>query len=51
LTSGRTAQKTESALAGAGPPPKGVTVKLRGEIPPLEQTISGLRIGLLSRSW
>jgi multidrug efflux pump subunit AcrB len=35
------------ALAGAGPPPKGVTVKLRGELPPLEQTISGLRIGLL----
>jgi multidrug efflux pump subunit AcrB len=47
LTLGETAQKLNRALAGAGPPPKGVTVKLRGEIPPLQQTISGLRIGLL----
>jgi multidrug efflux pump subunit AcrB len=47
LTLGETALKLNRALAGAGSPPKGVTVKLRGEIPPLEQTISGLRIGLL----
>jgi multidrug efflux pump subunit AcrB len=47
LTLGETAQKLNRALAGAGPPPKGVTVKLRGELPPLDQTISGLRIGLL----
>jgi multidrug efflux pump subunit AcrB len=47
LTLGETAQKLNRALAGAGPPPRGVTVKLRGELPPLEQTISGLRIGLL----
>jgi multidrug efflux pump subunit AcrB len=47
LTLGETSQKLNRALAGAGTPPKGVTVKLRGELPPLEQTISGLRIGLL----
>jgi multidrug efflux pump subunit AcrB len=47
LTLGETALKLNRALAGAGPPPKGVTVKLRGELPPLEQTINGLRIGLL----
>ncbi len=35
------------ALAGAGAPPRGVNVVMRGEIPPLEQTISGLRTGLL----
>ena len=28
-------------------PPRGVTVAVRGQIPPLEETISGLRIGLL----
>ncbi len=28
-------------------PPRGVSVRMRGEIPPLEQTISGLRTGLL----
>jgi multidrug efflux pump subunit AcrB len=47
LTLGQAAQKLNQALAGAGAPPRGVTVRLRGEIPPLEQTISGLRIGLL----
>ena len=30
-----------------GAAPRGVSVRLRGEIPPLEQTLSGLRIGLL----
>ena len=29
------------------PPPRGVSVQFRGQIPPLEDTISGLRIGLL----
>ncbi|HUO32781.1 MAG TPA: efflux RND transporter permease subunit, partial [Bryobacteraceae bacterium] len=36
-----------AALKAAGEPPRGVSVKLRGEIPALEQTVSGLRIGLL----
>ena len=47
ITLGEAAQKLNWALAGAGAPPKGVKVVMKGEIPPLEQTISGLRIGLL----
>ena len=47
LTLGEAAQKLNQALSAAGDPPKGVSVTLRGEIPPLEQTLSGLRIGLL----
>src|SRR6266700_1668662 len=39
--------KLDDALAKAGAPPRGVTVKYRGQIPPLEETISGLRVGLL----
>ena len=47
MTLGEAAQELNQALAAAGSPPQGVSVTLRGEIPPLEQTISGLRIGLL----
>jgi multidrug efflux pump subunit AcrB len=47
ITLGEAAGKLNRALAAAGAPPRGVSVRLRGEIPPLEQTISGLRIGLL----
>jgi multidrug efflux pump subunit AcrB len=47
LTLGEAAPKIEQAIAAAGNPPKGVSVKIRGEIPPLEQTLNGLRIGLL----
>jgi multidrug efflux pump subunit AcrB len=47
ITLGEAAEKLNKALAGAGTPPKGVKVVMKGEIPPLEQTISGLRIGLL----
>jgi multidrug efflux pump subunit AcrB len=47
LTLGEAAKKLNQALPGAGNPPKGVSVTMRGEIPPLEQTLSGLRIGLL----
>jgi multidrug efflux pump subunit AcrB len=36
-----------AAIARAGDPPRGVTVALRGQIPALEQTESGLRTGLL----
>ncbi len=39
--------KLDDALAKAGAPPRGVTVKYRGQIPPLQETISGLRVGLL----
>ncbi|MCX6619704.1 MAG: efflux RND transporter permease subunit, partial [Acidobacteria bacterium] len=47
LTLGQAAPKLTQAIAAAGVPPKGVSVKLRGEIPPLEQTLAGLRVGLL----
>jgi multidrug efflux pump subunit AcrB len=47
VTLGEAAQMLNAALARVGAPPKGVSVKYRGQIPPLEQTISGLRIGLL----
>ncbi len=47
ITLGDAAQKINQALAKVGEAPKGVTVKMRGEIPPLQQTLSGLRIGLL----
>jgi multidrug efflux pump subunit AcrB len=44
---GQAGEAVDAALLRAGEPPRGVTVKLRGQIPPLRQTISGLRIGLL----
>jgi multidrug efflux pump subunit AcrB len=47
ITLGEASQKLNQALKDAGAPPRGLTVGLRGEIPALEQTISGLRIGLL----
>jgi len=47
LTLGQAATRIQPALTAAGAPPRGVTVRMRGEIPPLEQTLSGLRIGLL----
>ncbi len=47
ITLGEAAQKLNSVLREVGTPPKGVTVHVRGEIPALEQTLSGLRIGLL----
>ncbi|MDQ2900560.1 MAG: efflux RND transporter permease subunit, partial [Acidobacteriota bacterium] len=47
LTLGQAAAKLSAALPRAGAPPKGVAVRMRGEIPALEQTIAGLRIGLL----
>ena len=47
ITLGEASQKLNQAIAGAGAPPRGVKVVMKGQIPPLEQTISGLRIGLL----
>ena len=38
VTLGEASQKLSAALARAGAPPKGVSVKYRGQIPPLEQT-------------
>src|SRR6202011_775077 len=47
ITLGKAAIKLSQALASVGAPPKGTTVRMRGEIPALEQTIAGLRVGLL----
>jgi multidrug efflux pump subunit AcrB len=44
---GAVVQEIRDAIKRAGDPPRGVTVNVRGQIPPLEQTLSGLRIGLL----
>jgi multidrug efflux pump subunit AcrB len=46
-TLGEAAVQINRSLARVEAPPKGVKVVLRGEIPPLEQTLSGLRTGLL----
>ncbi|HWD98390.1 MAG TPA: efflux RND transporter permease subunit [Bryobacteraceae bacterium] len=47
LTLGEAAPRLNNALANAGAPPRGAKVVMKGQIPPLEQTISGLRTGLL----
>jgi multidrug efflux pump subunit AcrB len=47
LALGEVASRLKRALADIGAPPKGVSVRLRGQIPPLEETLAGLRAGLL----
>ena len=47
VTLGDAALLINKAVAAAGAPPRGVSVRMRGEMPALEQTLSGLRIGLL----
>jgi multidrug efflux pump subunit AcrB len=46
-TLGEAVPLLKDAVARAGEAPRGVSVKYRGQIPSLEQTISGLRVGLL----
>ncbi|MEO7651441.1 MAG: efflux RND transporter permease subunit, partial [Bryobacteraceae bacterium] len=41
------ATEINAAIARVGTPPRGVNVAVRGQLPPLEQTIGGLRTGLL----
>jgi len=47
ITLGEAAGALNAAVAKAGAPPRGISVVFRGQLPPLEQTISGLRTGLL----
>jgi multidrug efflux pump subunit AcrB len=47
ITLGEAAPRLKQALASAGAPPRAAKVVVKGEIPALEQTISGLRTGLL----
>ena len=44
---GAAAAEVRAALKRAGEPPRGVSVDVRGQIPPLEQTVAGLGTGLL----
>jgi multidrug efflux pump subunit AcrB len=47
ITLGEAAGPIRQAVAAAGAPPRGISVQFRGQMPPLDQTISGLRVGLL----
>jgi multidrug efflux pump subunit AcrB len=47
MTIGEAAKQLNTAVARAGVLPRGVSVAMRGQIPPLELTISGLQTGLL----
>jgi len=47
ITLGDAARRLRQALAEVGPPPRGAKLVTKGQIPPLEQTVSGLRVGLL----
>ncbi|MDX2150462.1 MAG: efflux RND transporter permease subunit [Bryobacteraceae bacterium] len=44
---GQVIPEVREAIRRAGQPPRGVAVHLRGQVPPLEQTLEGLRLGLL----
>ena len=44
---GKVAADVREAIARAGTPPRGVTVFNRGQVPAFEETLSGLRTGLL----
>ena len=44
---GDAAKQIQLAIGRAGTPPRGVAVTVRGQVAPLGQTVSGLRIGLL----
>src|SRR5581483_4342026 len=44
---GSVAGEVASAIGRAGEAPRGVTVSVRGQVPPMQQTLSGLRLGLL----
>jgi len=44
---GTIASEVAAAIRRAGDPPRGVSVNIRGQVPPMNQTLSGLGIGLL----
>ncbi|MCX6597089.1 MAG: efflux RND transporter permease subunit [Acidobacteria bacterium] len=43
---GTAAEDVRAAIKRAGEVPKGITVNVRGQVPPLDETVSGLRLGL-----
>src|SRR5262249_51469176 len=44
---GSVANEVNTAIARAGEVPRGVTVNVRGQVAPMNQTLSGLQLGLL----
>ncbi len=44
---GRVANRIDRAIKAAGDPPRGVTVAVRGQVPPMRQMFSGLSFGLI----
>jgi multidrug efflux pump subunit AcrB len=44
---GEMESEIQAAIARAGEPPRGVTVNVRGQLPPLRETLDGLQTGLL----
>ncbi len=44
---GTAASAVRSAIAAAGAPPRGVSVAMRGQVAPMQQTLAGLQTGLL----
>src|SRR5262249_6346842 len=44
---GQVVAEVQQAIARAGAPPRGVTVSNRGQVPAFEETLTGLRSGLL----
>lgn len=44
---GQVAGEIRAAIERAGKPPRGATVSVRGQIPAFEETLAGLRLGLL----
>jgi multidrug efflux pump subunit AcrB len=44
---GRVASSIDAAMRHAGTPPRGVTVRVRGQIAPMRETLANLGIGLL----
>jgi multidrug efflux pump subunit AcrB len=44
---GSAARETQAAIERAGEAPRGVRVDIRGQVPPMRQTQSGLQLGLL----
>jgi len=47
LSLGAASRQIQAALAHVGEPPRGVSLNVRGQVPALEQTVSGLQTGLL----
>ena len=44
---GRIANQVQAAVARAGKPPQATTVQVRGQIPPMQETLTSLGMGLL----